>query len=296
VAYSTLLRKMKSLTTILFSLCFLAIIQAQSIQEREDYHPKWSSDGTRIVYYSRSPNSGIYVINRDGSFNHKVGNVFGFHPIFSPDGEWIVFCRSVQGKVKLYQMKPDGSDLQLLYEHPNGNIFHPDFSADGNWLAFDVDTGGQDDVYLYEFQTSVAQQLTQGIMAATPTFSADGQKIAFTGQVNADAPADIYTINTDGTGLTQLTDSPANDLMPDWSPEDDRLVFVSGIDGQLDLHFMNTDGTGFQRFNPTRMNEFFPRWSPDGQYIAYTAAGQDVGILMLLKLETGKIIPVKGWD
>jgi Tol biopolymer transport system component len=48
-----------------------------------------------------------------------------------------------------------------------------------------------------------------------PAWSPDGTKIAFASGLNIDDDGEIYTVNTDGTGLTQVTDAPGSGS-PDW--------------------------------------------------------------------------------
>ncbi len=50
-----------------------------------------------------------------------------------------------------------------------------------------------------------------------PTWSPDGTRIAFTSE-GAKDDAGIYVMNSDGSGLTQLTDNPAPDGFPAWRP------------------------------------------------------------------------------
>jgi hypothetical protein len=59
--------------------------------------------------------------------------------------------------------------------------------------------------------------------------------------------ADIYVINADGSGLTQLTTDPAADFDPSWSPDGNYLLFQA--DG---LYMMRVDGSGVtkNRSNP----------------------------------------------
>jgi TolB protein len=50
----------------------------------------------------------------------------------------------------------------------------------------------------------------------SPSWSPDGQSLVFAS--NRGGKEEIYTIGTDGTGLTRLTDNSATDAWPDWRP------------------------------------------------------------------------------
>jgi WD40-like Beta Propeller Repeat len=75
-------------------------------------------------------------------------------------------------------------------------------------------------------------------------------------------------MNADGTGVTKLTDDPALDRQPAWSPDGQKIVF-SRIAAEADLWTMNADGTSETQLTQLRGQEGLPRWSPDGQWIAY---------------------------
>lgn len=97
-------------------------------------------------------------------------------------------------------------------------------------------------------------------------------KIAFERKVG-DA-SDIFVMNADGTGQTNLTNHPANDFDAAWSPSGKKIAFTSERDGNREIYVMNGDGS-----NPTRLTndpamDFRPAWSPDGATIAFRRGDQ----------------------
>ena len=91
-----------------------------------------------------------------------------------------------------------------------------------------------------------------------------------------DGNSEIYLMNADGTGVVRLTDNPAVDDEPAWSPDGTKLAFVStreGREGEPKIYLMNDDGTGVvlsTPFDPALpAGEFEPAWSPDGAKLAY---------------------------
>ncbi len=74
------------------------------------------------------------------------------------------------------------------------------------------------------------------------------------------------------TGLTtQLTNDPANDIEPVWSPDGSLIVFVSDRDGDYELYIMRADGTDVQQITFNNAEERLPRWQPNGEYIVYSS-------------------------
>lgn len=92
-------------------------------------------------------------------------------------------------------------------------------------------------------------------------------KIAFVS--DRDGNPEIYTINADGSGETRLTNNPANDYAPAWSPDGERIAFYSERDGNAEIYVMNADGTGQTNLTNNPAADYAPAWSPDGKRIAF---------------------------
>lgn len=100
-------------------------------------------------------------------------------------------------------------------------------------------------------------------------------RIAFAS--NRDGDFEIYVMNPDGGGQTRVTNNPAEDVGPTWSPDGTRIAFVSNRDGNTEIYVMNADGSGQTRLTTNTMDDLEPAWSPDGTRIAFTSnrAGND---------------------
>lgn len=107
-----------------------------------------------------------------------------------------------------------------------------------------------------------------------------GGRIAFTS--NRSGNNDVYVMNTDGSGVTNLTNNPANDYDPYWSPDGTRLVFTRLEDGIYSLYVMNADGSGQTNLTSGLGFAAGAAWSPDGNYILFsgrpTATGTDADV------------------
>ena len=84
-----------------------------------------------------------------------------------------------------------------------------------------------------------------------------------------DGNAEIYTMNTDGSEQVNLTQHPAADYNPAWSPNGRQILFSSDRDGIFDLYLMDADGTNVRKVFENNKYRWDPAWAPDGKRIAY---------------------------
>lgn len=109
--------------------------------------------------------------------------------------------------------------------------------------------------------------------AATPTLEVEPEqgKIVFVS--DRDGDFEIYTMNLDGSGVTNITNHPANDWFPAHSPDGRQIAFASDREGKAaftdrTIYIMNIDGTEQRQF--VERITGFPSWSPDGTRIVFT--------------------------
>lgn len=106
------------------------------------------------------------------------------------------------------------------------------------------------------------------------------RKILF--HTNRDGNFEIYTMNPDGSGLTNLTDDTGNDAYPAWSPDRSKVAFASNrrVGGDnYDIWVMNADGSNQTRLTTNDTSgggDFVPDWKPDGSEILFHRGGLEL--------------------
>src|SRR4051812_15339516 len=173
--------------------------------------------GTDHEIFSVAPTGGLTTnLTQNGALDKD--------PAWSPDGTKIAFSSNRGGSFDIWVMNADGGAPVRVTTGPEADAAidrEPAWSPDGTKLAFSSNRDGDDEIYVMNADGSGAQQLTfndltlssvSGLTLAyghdrEPSWSPDGNKIAFASDRITDRRYDVYVMNADGSGQTNLTPS-----------------------------------------------------------------------------------------
>ena len=100
---------------------------------------------------------------------------------------------------------------------------------------------------------------------------------------------DIYRMDVDGTGLVRLTEDPAADQNPAWSPDGQSIAFSSERTGAGDIYVMDADGDNPRRVTDHPAYEGAPRFTPDGKAIVFEGERDGRAEIYRVDLESGAV-------
>lgn len=222
-------------------------------------------------------------------------------PVFSPDGETIVFSsgRTGQGDLYAYSLYAEGEPLTRLTFEESGSELNATWNAAGTQLAYVGHLGGSDHVFLVDKPASffgvrddkaravglraATRDLTPGWMhsAFAPSFSPDGKWVAFFMHPKGEVRSDLYVVKTSGGEPTLLMENvvPGTRLGPAWSPDSDGVFAVEENAARMNPILwvpLSTADKKTRLETGTQLNNDLTVWrTASGTYLMLTAQGQE---------------------
>jgi Tol biopolymer transport system component/DNA-binding winged helix-turn-helix (wHTH) protein len=259
----------------------IATGRKRRIVEGDAVQPSWSPHGQRIAFWRTIRNGGrrdIATVSAEGGAAIAVTNdaAFDWSPVWSPDGKYLYFSSDRGGSMNLWRIAVDEQSGRSVGE-PEAITTPARWSGDlsvgagGREIAFTA-ADPQSNIVRVSFD---AQQekvsgapipVTHGTVSVIqPVVSPDGEWIVYRTEAEQE---DLYLSRVDGSEQRKLTDDPAKDRGPSWSPDGKRIAFYSDRGGKYEAWVINRDGSGLQQSTSSATRPiFFPLFFPDARQI-----------------------------
>ncbi|MEK6406563.1 MAG: S41 family peptidase [Acidobacteriota bacterium] len=201
-------------------------------------------------------------------------------PMWSTDGFiYFVSDREGNGLTNIWRVAEAGGKADRVTSFKTGDVRFPAISADGKVIVFEHDFGlWKLDVasrkaalikldIAAETQENLAEVRDFNSQADDYDLAPSGRRIAFS------IHGEIFTAPTEEGDLRQITDSPARDKDPGYSPDGKWVAFTSDRSGREEIYLIAADATGEpQKITDLDSLKFSFIWSPNSKEIAFTAS------------------------
>jgi Tol biopolymer transport system component/predicted Ser/Thr protein kinase len=251
--------------------------------QQEEFFPSLSPDGNTIVYARKNDGSWKIFAQRVGGFNAQnltgASSADDTQPAFSPDGSYIAF-RSERDGGGVFVMGASGESVRRLSDR--GPAFHPAWSSDSEEVIYTEErirdprerSVVPPRLWAVNIRT-LQKRLISTKDAAQPQWSPNGHRLAYWAS-DSSSQRDIWTMSTKGDSPVQVTNDPATDWNPIWSPDGKHLYFVSDRSGAMQVWRVPIDELSGR---PLSAPELVPTPSAFSQHITLSGDGNKLAFV-----------------
>ncbi len=200
--------------------------------------------------------------------------------MWSTDGHiYFVSDREGNGLTNIWRVAESGGKAERITSFKAGDVRWPAMSADGKVIVFEHDFGlwklDAASRKVAPIKLDIAAE-TQENLSEVRDFNsqADDYDLAPAGRrIALSIHGEIFTAPTDEGDMRQITDSPARDKQPQYSPDGKWIAYISDQSRREELYIAQADGAGQpQKISDIDALKFAFAWSPDSKEIAFNSS------------------------
>jgi dipeptidyl aminopeptidase/acylaminoacyl peptidase len=268
---------------------------SQLVSINRIYNHQLSPDGEKIAFiWNRDGLADVYVMPSTGGWparfsTNRASTPYWWDevPQWSPDSQWLAFC--IDDHVHI---APATGGLPRKITSFAAQASSPVWMTDNQRLIITIKRETFAKLYLTDREGRSLQMLTSGDgddLDAWP--SPDGRKVAFVHCPHDDPNRwDIRLIDLEsGEIRTLIGDAKQKDWRPRWSPDGNRIAFLSQRSGFNEAWLIQPDGQGLRQLTHLEMDVAWLNWSPGGSQIACTVNRGGAFELALIDALTGEL-------
>lgn len=232
-----------------------------SIEVGEQFSPAISRDGSKVafVWNGDGRHYNVYIKPANGGTPYRLTNdeTPDLHPSWSPDGSMISMLRESPSGTDLVVKTLQGGAERIIRRlrdplnlwssvNPFSGCQSPSWTPDGNQIVLTDSLGSAKGFGLVSISTTTGEEkvITSPPGADQDCYSRvspDGRTIAFVRYISHWV-GDIYTIESDGGDLKQLTHNSRDVRGLDWSMDGRQIIFASRLHGAYELRVISASG------------------------------------------------------
>lgn len=237
-------------------------------QPRNNYYPEYSPDGSLLTYWNVDKVTftdaeiccqSAYVLrflHTDGTTSDLTLPAGDSRTSWSPDGSSIAIAAYAEGAaesdIAIFDLATQ--HITFLTSAPESDQ-QPAWSPDGTFILYSHFGPTGPSLYTADIFGINQRPFETGTENASEAdWSPDGGQVAFV--VYYENSSQIFIINTDGSGLVQLTHTDGYSQSPDWSPDGSLIAY--SLDNQI--YVMNADGSNPVNISNNDFREETPTW------------------------------------
>jgi len=203
--------------------------------------PRISPDNTRLAFasfgkYGSQLKMYSLLLNRYIAF--PSGNVSSESPAWSPNGNELAYAAAPNGSFEIWIADSNGNLGRRITSFHGGNVSPSYNPKTGAQIAFISDRTGLPQLYIMNSDGSGVQQMTDVGYASSPSWSPNGQFLAFAWdrKYGPGAPGgqDIYVMEVATKKWAQLTHDGGRCDFPSWSPDGRHIAYANSADGRAE--------------------------------------------------------------
>jgi Tol biopolymer transport system component len=262
--------------------------------------PAWSPSGRDLAFSSEAPqtsNGPLYVLHllqpgsgRQHVLTHPPRGVYDFYPAWSPDGEWLAFCRLSTNSTSDIYIVPAGGGTERRITQENHDLRGIAW-MDGTTLLVSSNRAGAQQLWRVDTRTGAISTFPSvGTNARDPSVSPDGRYVVYSDYT---LRSEIWEVPLRAGQAHSIAPSTRQDHSAQYSPDGKTIAFVSDRSGSRELWTMHSDGS-----DPRQLTHFdgvligSPRWSHDGTYLAFDARPKGHSSVFVIPAAGGTPRPV----
>ena len=268
-----------------------------STEVGQQFSPAISPDGTRIafVWNGDGTHYNVYIKPVSGGAPYRFTNdeTPDLHPSWSPDGRTIALLHQSPSETDLVLKALDGGAERILRRlqdplslwssvNPYSGCQSPSWTPDGSQIVLTDSLGSTKGFGLVSISTTTGDER---VLTSAPgddqdcysRVSPDGRTIAFVRYLSHWV-GDIYTMDSDGSNLKQLTHDSRDVRGLDWSMDGRQIVFASKLRGAYELRSIGAHGGESTPIPSDTASASDPEVSPKGGFIAFVESEENWNI------------------